>query len=114
MTMSIKNMSIYLLALILLLTASLSHAKVKTVTGQLRLMATLEGKPAFRPVTWQLTRSPHYSRSLFTGKKMTRHTVTLDLEPGTYYVSVSLNNKTQTRRVKIKESTKHFLEISLD
>lgn len=102
-----------LIALLMIDISGASEAKVKTVTGQLRLVATLGGKPAFRSVIWKLTQKSPNSRS--SGKVLYRHrhTVTLDLEPGKYQISVSLGNTTRTRQITIKESTKQSLIIDL-
>ena len=94
--------------IISLLMASPLAASVKSITGQLSLMATLDGKPAFRAVTWSLTRSGTDTRTV------KRHAAIVDLEPGNYQISVSMDNKTLTRSITIKESTKHSLIISLD
>ena len=107
-----KKIPLYLLVLLPALMAAPLSANVKTVTGQLSLMATLDGKPAFREVLWRLTSAAGNSHAIT--KILKRHTATLDLEPGTYKISVSLGNKTRHRELTIKESKKHSLVISLD
>ena len=104
-----KTLILVSLSLAFLIVGNVS-ASVKSVTGQLSLMATVDGKPAFRPVLWRLK---HAKKRVYE-KTLHKHTATLDLEPGTYLVSLSYNNKTITRQVMIKESHTEKLIISLD
>ncbi|MGB0845867.1 MAG: hypothetical protein ACPGSM_04035 [Thiolinea sp.] len=107
-----KKISLFTLLLLPLLATGISEANVKTATGSLSLMATLDGKPAFRPVIWKLIPRSHGNRSRI--KTLTRHSATIDLEPGKYLVSVSMDNKTLSRHITIKESSKQSLVIQMD
>ncbi len=98
--------------LTLLAVNSATGATVKAVTGQLSLMATLEGKPAFRSVLWKLT--PRFSTNDVSPIRIRKHAATLDLAPGSYQVSVSMGSKTHTYQVIIKESSKQTLIVDLD
>ncbi len=109
----IKRLMLCLTILTLLTINNPTIAKVKTVTGQLCLMATVDGKPAFRSVLWKLTPNSRNNHDVTT-IQIYKHTATLDLEPGSYQVSVSLENKTHTYNVIIKENSKEELIVSLD
>ena len=107
-----RKPSLYLLLMASIFMTGSLEASVKTVTGQLRLMATLDGKPAFRSVLWKLTRRTQNNKT--SVQTLKRHTATVDLEPGHYQISVTMGAKTRTRQITIKESKKHSLAISLD
>ncbi|MEZ5450445.1 MAG: hypothetical protein R3E89_16235 [Thiolinea sp.] len=108
-----RAISFFLLATLFLIHIP-AHAAVKTMTGELSLMATVDGKPAFRPVTWQLSRVKPGNHGGKTVKVVHKHTAIVDLEPGQYLVSVTLDGVTHTRHVRIRESQKHSLTIPLD
>ena len=91
---------------------STAVAKVKAVTGQLILMATLDGTPAFRAVIWKLI--PDTKDKNVATINVYKHAATLDLEPGDYQISVTLGSKTKTYQITIKESSKQELIVSLD
>ena len=107
-----KKFTLCLAILTLLTIHSTAVAKVKTLTGQLSLMATLDGKPAFRSVLWKLT--PNSRSTDVKTILIHKHAATLDLAPGSYQISASLDNKTRTHYVTIKESSKQALIVSLD
>ena len=91
---------------------STAIAKVKAVTGQLILMATLDGTPAFQAVIWKLI--PDSKNKNVATINVYKHAATLDLEPGNYQISVTLGTTTKTYQVTIKESSKQELIVSLD
>lgn len=108
----IKKLMFCLSIMTLLTTNGAAIAKVKTVTGQLRLMATLDGKPAFQSVIWKLI--PTSKDKNVAVINVYKHAATLDLEPDNYQISVTLGNKTKTYQVTIKEGGKRALIVSLD
>lgn len=104
----IRQISTYLLTAFILFSSQALYADVaKSVTGRLNLMAMIDEKPAFRPVRWTVTKNGHFVRAL------TRHTASIDLEPGNYLVSLSLKNKTRTFKVNIRENQKKSLTVRL-
>ena len=109
----IKRLMLCLTILALFTINSTATAKIKAVTGQLSLMATVDGKPAFRSVLWKLTPNSRKDTDVIT-IQIHKHAATLDLAPGSYQVSVSLENKTHTYHVTIKENSKEELIVSLD
>lgn len=111
MHQSIKKLMFCLAITTLLSINGIAVAKVKAVTGQLSLMATLNGKPAFRTVLWKLT--PKTDSNNTTTIHVNKHAKTLDLAPGDYQVSVSLDNKTHTYQITIKENSKQTLIVDL-
>ena len=110
-TRTIKPL-LYLVMMAALLCGGIASANVKAVTGQLSLMAMLGGKPAFRTVLWKLT--PNSQSSGASPIQIQQHAATLDLQPGSYQISVSLGNKTRTYQIIIKESSKQELIVNLD
>ncbi len=99
------------LALTLLSTAGASEAKSEPVTSQLRIAATLEGKPALKIATWHI-RCHNNSRRY--GTTINRHAAVVDLEPGNCTVKVTLDGKSRTRHISIEKDKKHSLIVSLD
>ncbi len=90
-----------------------THAAVKNVTGQLKLLATVDSRPAFSPVIWTISNNKVGTKKF--AKTLTQHAVTIELEPDTYQITLSTgNNKSQTRNVTIVERKQYNLVIDLD
>lgn len=92
---------------------NVSHAAVKNVTGQLKLLATIDNRPAFSSVIWKI--STHKSGVKKAIKTINQHAATIELAPGTYQVVLSArNNKAQIYNVTILERKQFDLTINLD
>lgn len=91
---------------------STTHAAVKNVTGQLKLLATIDNRPAFSSVIWKISNSKAGVQKFF--KTIYQHAATVELAPGTYHVTLSAkNNKSQTHKVTIVERQQRTLTINL-
>ncbi|HMT91980.1 hypothetical protein [uncultured Thiothrix sp.] len=102
-----------LLALFMLSGIS-SAATIRAVTGQLNLLATINGEPAFREVVWHLRSLKLLSRNDKTTElTITRHSAVVDLEAGKYQVIATAGNKTETQLITIEEGGKHNLVLNL-
>lgn len=102
-----------LLALLVLSGIS-SAATIRGVTGQLKLLATINGEPAFREVVWHLKPLKPMSRGSTPSEvTITRHSAVVDLEAGKYQVNATAGNKTETRIITIEEGGKHDLILNL-
>ncbi len=86
-------------------------APLVAMTGQLNLLATLNGEPAFKPVSWKLENQTQVRTPDMT---LNRHSAVLDLKPGKYRVTVTMDNATKTAVIVIKEGGKHQLIMDLD
>nr|CAA6829100.1 MAG: Unknown protein [uncultured Thiotrichaceae bacterium] len=87
-------------------------ATVKSVTGQLKLRAIIDNRPAFSSVSWEISlRKAGVQKVIKTVKQ---HTATIELEPGTYQIILSAKDKARTRSITIVESKLHDLVINLD
>ncbi len=105
----------YWLLILFIISGSLNttHAAVKNVTGQLKLLATVDSRPAFLPVTWTISNNKAGTKKF--AKTLTQHAVTIELEPDTYQITLSTrNNKSRTRNVTIVERKQYNLVIDLD
>lgn len=102
-----------LIGLVMLSGAS-SAAIIRGVTGQLKLLATINGEPAFREVVWHLKplKTPNRNTNN-TEVTITRHSAVVDLEAGKYQVNATAGNKTETQIIIIEEGGKHNLVLNL-
>ena len=99
------------LIVLLALSGHLSAAMVRGVTGQLKLLATINGEPAFREVVWHLKR---INKDTEHGEvTITRHSAVVDLEAGKYLVHATAGTKTETQIITIEEGGKHDLVLNL-
>ncbi|HPQ97654.1 MAG: hypothetical protein KDI44_00650 [Thiothrix sp.] len=86
-------------------------ASLQGATGQLNLSATIGDVPAFRTISWSVMRQDDDDEIIRT---VHRHSAVIDLEPGIYRVNTTLQDKTRTNRIVIKEGAKHTLMVKLD
>lgn len=92
---------------------NVTHAAVKNVTGQLKLLATVDNRPAFLSVIWEISTHKAGTKKLI--KMVKQHAATIELAPGTYQVVLSArNNKAQIYNVTILERERFDLTINLD
>lgn len=96
---------------LLVLSGTSSAALIRGVTGQLKLLATINGEPAFREVVWHL--KPMRRGVANVELTITRHSAVVDLEAGQYQVNASSGTKTETQIVTIEEGGKHNLILNL-
>lgn len=102
-----------LVLLISLSSFNATHAAIKNVTGQLKLLATIDNRPAFSSVSWKISTSKAGVRKFF--KVIKQHAATIELSPGTYHITLSAkNNETQVHTVTIVERKRLDLIINLD
>ena len=99
------------LLLLLVVSTSTSAAMIRGVTGQLKLMATINGGPAFREVVWHL--KPMRKTTAASEVTITRHSAVIDLEAGKYQVDASSGDSRQSQVITIEEGGKHDLIINL-
>ncbi len=91
---------------------NVTHAAVKNVTGQLKLLATIDNRPAFSSVIWKISTSKAGVQKFL--KTIYQHAATIELAPGTYQITLSAkNNKAQTHKVTIVERKQLALTINL-
>jgi len=86
-------------------------ASLQDATGQLNLSATIGDVPAFRNISWSIMHQDDNEKIIRT---VHRHSAVIDLEPGTYRVNTTLQDKTRTNQIVIKEGAKHTLMVKLD
>lgn len=98
-----------LLSLSLLFTTGIVKANDNATTGQLRLAAVLNGKPALKSATWRI-KCRNDSRRY--GKTIKRHAAVVDLEPGDCVVKVLMNGKSRTRYISIERNKKYSVVMS--
>lgn len=108
---SSRNVPWLCLIMLLALSGHLSAAMVRGVTGQLKLLATINGEPAFREVVWHLKRVNKDTKN--TEVTITRHSAVVDLEAGRYLVHATAGTKTETKIITIEEGGKHDLILNL-
>lgn len=118
--MNVKNITVrgcrgFLLILFISLGFySTAQAAIKSVTGQLKLSATVDSRPAFSPVIWKISASRVHGRAQRFVKTIRKHAATIDLQPGTYDVVFSTKQQAQTHKITIVESELYSLTINLD
>lgn len=104
----------FCLIALLMLSGTSTAATIRGVTGQLKLLATINGEPAFREVVWQLRPLKLISRNMNTTEvTINRHSAVVDLEAGQYQVIATADNKTETQIITIEEGGKHDLVLNL-
>ncbi len=109
-----KRVSWLCLIILLMMSSASSAAIIRGVTGQLKLLATINGEPAFREVVWHLRPIKPMNRNTnSTEVTITRHSAVVDLEAGEYQVNATAGNKTETQIVTIEEGGKHNLVLNL-
>jgi len=97
---------------LLVLTESASAGLIRGVTGQLKLLATINGEPAFREVVWHLR---PMNRTIANNEvTITRHSAVVDLEAGKYQVNATSGTRTETEVITIEEGGKHNLILNLN
>lgn len=96
----------------LTLSGQASAALVKGVTGQLKLLATINGEPAFREIVWHL-RPLNKNVADKTEVTISRHSAVVDLEAGKYQVNATWGDKSETQTIIIEEGGKHNLIVNL-
>lgn len=112
----LSSMRVSWLGLIVLLMLSdySAAAMVRGVTGQLKLLATINGEPAFREVIWQLKPlNPMNKNTTNAELTITRHSAVIDLEAGKYQVNATAGTKTESQTITIEEGGKHNLVLNL-
>ena len=111
---SSRNVPWLCLIMLLALSGHLSAATVRGVTGQLKLLATINGEPAFREVIWQLKPlNPMNKNTTNAELTITRHSAVIDLEAGKYQVNATAGTKTESQTITIEEGGKHNLVLNL-
>lgn len=100
------------LVALLMLSGTASAALVKGVTGQLKLLATINGEPAFREIVWHL-RPINKKVADNPDVTISRHSAVVDLEAGNYQVNASWGDKSETQVITIEEGGKHNLIMNL-
>lgn len=99
---------------LLMLSEAASAATIRGVTGQLKLLATINGEPIFKEVVWHLRPlKPMNQMTNSTEVTITRHSAVVDLEAGKYQVNATAGNKTETQIITIEEGGKHNLILNL-
>lgn len=102
------------LMMLLVLSENSFGALVKGVTGQLKLLATIDGEPAFREVVWHLKPLKLADKNNTKPElTITRHSAVVDLEAGQYQVYVTAGTKTETQIITIEEGGMHNLVLNL-
>lgn len=112
----LNSMRVSWLGLIVLFVLSeySAAAMVRGVTGQLKLLATINGEPAFREVIWQLKPlNPMNKNTTNAELTITRHSAVIDLEAGKYQVNATAGTKTESQTITIEEGGKHNLVLNL-
>jgi hypothetical protein len=101
-----------MLLLVSSLLSTASGANVKKVTGSLKLTATVNHQPAFSSVIWQIKlRTPGVGHLVsIIGK----HATTVELEPGSYEIILSVGSKKESRDITIVERQQHDLVININ
>lgn len=104
----------FCLIALLVLAGNSSAALVNGVTGQLKLLATINGEPAFREVVWHLKPLKPINKNIPDFEvTITRHSAVVDLEAGKYQVHATAGSKTETQIITIEEGGKHNLILNL-
>ncbi|MFZ1342948.1 hypothetical protein [Thiothrix eikelboomii] len=102
------------LTALLVLSGNSFGVLVNGVTGQLKLLATINGEPAFREVVWHLTPLKLTNKNTRNIElTITRHSAVVDLEAGKYQVHASAGSKTETQVITIEEGGTHHLVLNL-
>lgn len=102
------------LTVLLVLSGNSFGVLVKGVTGQLKLLATINGEPAFREVVWHLRPLKLTNKNSHNAElTITRHSAVVDLEAGKYQVHASAGSKTETQIITIEEGGSHHLVLNL-
>lgn len=112
-----KSMQSYkgmlLILFILTMLSSAAHAAViQSVTGKLKLFATIDSRPAFSSVIWKISSDIAGTKKLI--KTIRQHTASLELPPGTYQVIVSSKHQAETHNITILERTPYSLIVNLN
>lgn len=95
-----------------MLLSGVAHATtVQSVTGQLKLLATIDNRPAFSSVVWKISLNIAGATKLV--KTIKQHSASIDLPPGTYQVVLSSKNQAETHYITIVERTPYNLTINL-
>lgn len=85
-------------------------SSVRSVTGQLSLLATVENGPAFRPVMWRVKPNNPVDQKEIT---ISRHSAIVNLEAGDYEVTAIMGDASKSSKITIKEGGKHKLVVNL-
>lgn len=110
---SVRVRWLCLIALLVIAETS-SAALVRGVTGQLKLLATINGEPAFREVVWHLKPLKAIHKGAANSElTITRHSAVVDLEAGKYQVNATAGTRAETQIVTIEEGGKHNLILNL-
>jgi len=85
-------------------------SSVRSVKGQLSLLATVENGPAFRPVMWRVKPSNPVNQQEIT---ISRHSAIVNLEAGDYKVTAIMGETSKSSNITIKEGGRHKLVVNL-